>query len=130
VIDAPEVEAAPGKSITFAVTISLPKELKLNEETPLAYLVETPDKTGILGPEVLPEGKKVKPPATNFSITVPLAKAALAGDKLALRLSLQTFVCSHTSNLCMIRSFIWKVPITFSATGGVDQIPLTAAQAP
>ena len=31
-IDVPAVEAAPGKSITLAVTIPLPKEFKLNEE--------------------------------------------------------------------------------------------------
>ena len=33
-IDVPAVEAAPGQSITLAVTIPLPKELKLNEEAP------------------------------------------------------------------------------------------------
>jgi len=129
-IDVPAVEAAPGKSITFAVTIALAKEFKLNQEVPLTYLVETPDKTGILGPEVTPAGETVKPPATQFKITVPLAEPAAAGDKLELRLSLKTFVCSYTSNLCMIRSFIWKVPITFSAAGGVEQIALSTAKAP
>ncbi|MFI5454294.1 MAG: thioredoxin-like domain-containing protein [Isosphaerales bacterium] len=129
-IAVPAVETTPGKSITLAVTIPLPKELKLNELVPMTYLVETPDNAGILGPEVTPAGQNVKPPSTKFSITVPLAKAALAGDKLELRLSLKTFVCNHTSNLCQIRSFIWNVPITFSAAGGVDQIALTTAQAP
>jgi len=125
-IAVPEVEAAPGKSITLAVAILLPKELKLNEESPLIYLVETPDKKGILGPEVLPEGQRIKPPATKFNINVPLANAALAGDKLELRLSLETVVCSHTSNVCVIRSFVWNVPISFTATGSTEPVSLSA----
>ena len=47
-ISVPAVELAPAKSITLAVTVPLPKGFKLNEEAPLAYLVETPDKEGIL----------------------------------------------------------------------------------
>jgi thiol-disulfide isomerase/thioredoxin len=126
VIDLPAVEAAPGKSIALDVTIPLPKELKLNEESPLTYLVETPGKTGILAPEVRPEGQKIKPPAPSFRIEVPLAKAAAAGEKLDLRLSLQTLVCSHSSNLCMIRSFVWNVPITFNPMGSTEPLALTA----
>jgi thiol-disulfide isomerase/thioredoxin len=128
VIEVPAIQAAPGKLLSLAVKILLPKELKLNEESPLSYLVETPDQQGILGPEVLPQGQRIAPPTTSFRIDVPLAKPAAAGDKLKLRLSLQTFVCSHTSNLCMIRSFVWNMPITFSATGGVDQIDLSTPQ--
>jgi len=125
-IAVPEVEAAAGKSITLAVAIPLPKELKLNEDSAMTYLVETPDQKGILGPEVLPEGQRIKPPATKFSIKVPLAKAARAGDKLELRLSVETLVCSHTSNVCMIRSFVWNIPITFTETGSTEPVSLSA----
>ena len=114
VIDVPAAEAAPGKSIALDVSIPLAKGFKLNEEVPLTYLVETPEKSGVLGPEVLPEGQKIKPPATKFTITVPLAKPAAAGDKLDLRLSLQTFVCSEASSLCQIKSYVWNVPVTFT----------------
>ena len=111
-------EAAPGQSIALDVSIPLAQGLKLNEEVPLTYLVETPEKSGILGPEVLPEGQKIKPPATKFTITVPLAKPAAAGDKLDLRVSLQTFVCSETSSLCAIKSYVWNVPVAFADRDG------------
>ncbi len=119
------VEAAPGNSITLAVSIPLPKGYKLNEESPMTYLVETPEQSGILAPELSPAGEKIKSPKTQFKITVPLAKGAAAGDKIDLRLSLLTFICSDTSNLCRIRSLIWNVPITFSATGSTEPIILT-----
>ncbi len=126
VIDVPAVEAAPGKSITLDVSIPLAKGFKLNEEVPLTYLVETPEKNGVLGPEVLPEGQKIKPPATKFAITVPLAKPAAAGDKLDLRVSLQTFVCSETSSLCQIKSYVWNIPVTFQSTEDKGAIRLSA----
>ena len=83
VVDVPAVQAAAGKSITLAVTVPLAKGFKLNEEAPLVYLVETPDKTGILAPEVPPEGQRLKPQVPQFNVTVPLAKAAVAGESLA-----------------------------------------------
>ena len=91
----------------------------------MTYLVETPEKSGILAPELSPAGEKIKSPKTQFKITVPLAKAAAAGDKIDLRLSLLTFICSETSSLCRIRSLIWNVPITFSETGSTEPIVLT-----
>jgi hypothetical protein len=126
-MDVPAVQAAPGSSLTLAVSIPLPKGYKLNEETPLIYLVETPEKPGTLAPEVSPAGEKIKPPRTEFKITVPLANAAAAGQKLDLRLSLQTFICSESSSLCRIRSLIWNVPITFSESGSAEPIRLTDA---
>jgi DNA-binding beta-propeller fold protein YncE len=125
-VNVPAVQAAPGKSITLAVTVPLGTGFKLNEGAPLVYLVETPDKTGILAPEVPTEGQRVKPPVPQFNVTVPLAKDAVAGDSLALRLSLQTFVCKETSNLCQIKNFVWNLPITFSATGASEPISLKA----
>ncbi len=124
-IEVSPVEVAPAKSITLAVSIPLPKGYKFNEETPLAYLVETPEKEGILAPEVSPSGDKVSPPKSEFKITVPLAKTPDSGDKIDLKISLKTFVCSEPSSLCRIRSLIWTVPITFSSSGSSEPIGLT-----
>jgi hypothetical protein len=125
VIDVATAKAAPGQSIVLDVSVPLPKGFKLNEEVPLTYLVETPEKGGVLGPEVLPEGQKVKPPATKFTVTVQLAKAAAAGEKLDLRLSLQTFVCNEKSTLCLIKSYIWNVPVAFSDEAAGAHISLS-----
>jgi thiol-disulfide isomerase/thioredoxin len=127
VIDVAMMSVAPGNSIALAVTIPLAHGLKLNEEVPLTYLVETPEKTGILGPEVLAEGQKIKPATTKFTITVPLATPAAAGEKINLRLSLQTFVCSETSSLCMIKSFIWNIPVTVDSAANEGPITLSTA---
>ncbi len=113
VMKTPTVEVPAGDLIKVAVTVPLPKGYKFNEETPMDYLVETPEKTGILSADLPPEGQRIKPQVGRFEVKVPLAKPAAAGEKLDLRLSLQTFVCSETSSLCQIRSFVWNVPITF-----------------
>jgi thiol-disulfide isomerase/thioredoxin len=126
IVDVPAAQAAPGKSITLAVTVPLAKGFKLNEGAPLVYLVETPDKTGVLAPEVPPEGQRLKPQVPQFNVTVPLAKAAGAGESLALRFSLQVFVCKETSNLCQIKNFVWNLPIAFSASGASEPINLKA----
>ena len=124
-ISVPAVEVSPGKVDHARRLVPLPKGYKLNEESPLAYLVETPEKEGILSPEVSPSGEKVSPPKTEFKITVPLAKAPDAGEKIDLKVSLKTLVCSEPSSLCRIRSLIWNVPITFSASGSAEPISLT-----
>jgi hypothetical protein len=123
VMTVPAVEAPAGDSIAIAVSILLPKSDKLNEETPMDYLVETPGKTGILAAEVPAEGQRIKP-TTQFQITVPLAKPAVAGESLELRLSLQTFQCSATSSLCRIQNYRWNVPITFGTKGAGGAIKL------
>jgi thiol-disulfide isomerase/thioredoxin len=127
-ISAPAAELAPAKSITLAVTVPLAKGYKLNEEAPLAYLVETPEKEGILSPDLSPSGGKVNPPKTEFKITVPLANVPDPGEKLDLKFSLKTLVCSEPSSLCRIRSLIWTVPITFSASGSFEAIHLTETE--
>jgi thiol-disulfide isomerase/thioredoxin/DNA-binding beta-propeller fold protein YncE len=126
VIEVATAEIPPGQSITLDVTLPLPKGYKLNEEVPLVYLVETPEKSGILGPEVLPEGQKIKPPATKFTIKAPLARPAAAGDKFDVRVSLQTFVCSETSSLCAIKSYVWNVPVEFTDSATPEHVKLSA----
>ena len=90
----------------------------------MTYLVETPDKEGVLSSDVSPAGEKVSPPKTKFKINVPLANVPQDGEKIELKLSLQTLVCSEPSSLCRIRSLVWLVPITFSAKGSSDPISL------
>ena len=104
----------------------MPKGYKLNAEAPVTYLVETPDKEDILSSEVSASGDKVNPPKTEFKITVPLAKAASAGEKFNLRLSLLTLICSEPSSLCRIKSLIFNVPVTIDADASGDPISLTA----
>jgi hypothetical protein len=120
------VEAPAGDAISLMVAIPLAEGFKLNEEYPMPYLVETPGKTGILSPELPSEGGRVKPPAREFPIKVSLAKAAVAGDELELRVSVSTFVCNEKSSLCQIRSFIWDVPVRFGPAGAGEPIRLTA----
>ena len=115
VIDVPAAEAAPGDSLTFAVSLNLARGDKLNEEAQTAYLVETPGQTGVLSPKMRPEGERIKPPTRTFTIHVPLAQAAAEGQTINVRVSVQSFVCSGTSNLCRIQNFVWNVPVRFSA---------------
>jgi thiol-disulfide isomerase/thioredoxin len=120
----PTAQAPPGKAIEITVSLPLPKGLKLNEEAPTTYLVETPEASGILSAEVPREGTKVKPQVPKLKISVPLAKAASEGDKIELRISVQTLVCNESSNLCQIRSYVWNVPITFVASGAPERVSL------
>ena len=62
-----------------------------------------------------PEGERIKPPTPSFTINVPLAQAAAEGQTINVRVSVQSFVCSGTSNLCRIQNFVWNVPVRFSA---------------
>jgi hypothetical protein len=125
-IKVPQASLAPGKTIMVAVTIPLPKGVKLNEEVAMPILVETPGKTGFLAPEVSPQGQKLKPPKADFSFGVPLAEESKAGDSVDLRVSVQAFVCKEASSICQIKSFIWNIPISFSATAEGDRVKLTA----
>jgi hypothetical protein len=92
----------------------------------MTYLLETPDKEGILSSELSPTGERVSPPKPEFKITVPLARKTEAGDKIELRLSLLTLICSEPSSLCRPRSVIWNVPITISDSAPSDPIRLTS----
>jgi thiol-disulfide isomerase/thioredoxin len=123
---APKFLAKPGKALSLAVAVEMPRGYKLNEEQALHYLVETPEQAGALGAEVSPEGGRVKPPAKSFTIPAPLANDATAGQMLTLRFSLSVFVCSEVSSLCRIQSFVWEIPVEFSDSGTSDAIKLDA----
>jgi hypothetical protein len=127
VIDAKGAKVAPGDKVVLDVKVALPKGFKVNPEAPMPYLVEAPDQSGVLSGEVSPTGAKVSPPAASFQVAVPLAKAARAGDRVTLRLSLSTFQCKEGSEgFCKSQNFVWNVPVTFAA-GGETQVALTTA---
>jgi thiol-disulfide isomerase/thioredoxin len=124
-IDLPAAEVTAAKSISLAVSIPLPKGFKLNDEAPLPYVIETPEKNGILSADVPESGGKITPTTTQFKIDVPLADAPQNGQSIDLRLSLSAFVCSENSSLCQIRSFIWNIPIKFGDSGKSGPIRVT-----
>jgi hypothetical protein len=113
-IDVPVAEAAPGDSVTLDVSLDLAADLKLNEEGSMAYLVETPGKSGLLSDRVRPEGERIKP-ARSFTIKVPLARPAVEGDTIPLRVSVLSLVCREVGSVCFIKSTVWNVPVRFSA---------------
>jgi hypothetical protein len=112
VINASAAEAAPGDSVTLQVSLNLAKGLKLNTEGQMAYLIETPGKSGVLSDKVRPDGERIKP-ASSFTIKVPLAKPAAEGETIDLRVSVLALVCRETSSVCFIKSTIWNVPVRF-----------------
>jgi thiol-disulfide isomerase/thioredoxin len=115
VVDVPTAEAAPGNSLTLDVALNLSKDLKLNEEGSMAYLVETPGKSGLLSEKVRPEGERIKP-AKSFPIQVELAHPVADGETIGLRVSVLSLVCRQTSSVCFIKSTVWNVPVRFSAS--------------
>jgi thiol-disulfide isomerase/thioredoxin len=107
----------PSGSITLDVTLPLDRGVKVNAEAPMPYLIETPGKTGVLAPEVPITGGKVSPPGPSLRINVPLARPASPGDSFDLKLSLAAFVCNEGSNVCMIKSYVWTIPVTVAENG-------------
>lgn len=119
------VHAKPAKSLTLKVTIRLPEGYKLNEAVAMPVLVQTPGKEGLLSPDYPVEGTRLKPPTPDFTVDVPLAKTPKTGDAFDLRLSASLFVCAEKSNLCMIKSFVWNIPVNLAADGA-ESIDLEA----
>jgi thiol-disulfide isomerase/thioredoxin len=123
-LNVPAVKVGPGEAITLDVTLPLEKNVKVNAGAPMPYLIETPGKTGLLSDRIPATGGKVSPPSPSFTIAVPLARPAAAGDAFDLKLSLAAFVCNEGSNVCMIKSYVWTVPVSV-AENGDTRIALT-----
>jgi hypothetical protein len=124
VVDAAEVRVAPGQAITLDVTLTPPADFKVNPQAPIVYLVQAPAGAGVLGADVSPTGSRVDPPASQFSVTVPLAKAAGIGENLKVRLSVSAVICKQGSEgLCRVKNYVWNIPVTF-ADGGASRVPL------
>ena len=116
----------PVRRSRWTSSIPLAKGYKLNEEVPLTYLVETPEKersaqfrSAARRPENQASG-----PEIHDHRAAGQARAS-AGEKIDLRVSLQTFVCSEVSSLCQIKSYVWKVPIEFSDAVGAAPVALS-----
>jgi thiol-disulfide isomerase/thioredoxin/DNA-binding beta-propeller fold protein YncE len=109
-------KVAPGESLTLEVTVPLEEGFKLSPDVPMPYLVETPEKSGLLADAAI-GGQKLDPPATRFSVKVPLAKPLQPGETFALRLSVGSFVCSKTSSLCTVKNFVWNIPVAVTSDG-------------
>ena len=90
----------------------------------MPYLVQTPGRPEALGPGAPPSGGKISPPSANFTVSVPLAKPAKAGDSLSVKLSVAAFLCRES--LCEIHSYVWTIPVTF-AEGGAEKIALSSS---
>jgi thiol-disulfide isomerase/thioredoxin len=112
----PTAQVAPGKTLTIKVTLPLPSDYKLGEDVPMVYLVQTPDNSGILSDSEA-AGKKIKPAVNPFQITVDLDKKLDPGASFPLKLSVQTFVCSANSKLCMVKNYVWTVPVEVTEKG-------------
>ncbi len=118
-VDVPAAQVAPGKSFTITIKPTLEKGYELNEQAPLTYLVETPDKPLALSNENPTTGGKIDPPHSPFTVKVPLAETPKDGETLKVKVSLKAMVCLPNS-LCTVKSFTWTVPVTFSAGGASD----------
>jgi thiol-disulfide isomerase/thioredoxin len=124
VFNVPPVQTMPGHELKFEVSIALPPGYKLSAEAPPFYLAET-DRPDVFGPEVSPTGQKVEQSGRRFLLRLPLARQALTGSSLNVRLSLSAYVCLPNS-LCTVKNYVWSVPITFAA-GSPTEIQLTTA---
>ena len=118
------VEVMPGKELNLDVSLALPPGYKVSADAPMVYLVEG-ERPDVFAPEVSPTGQRLDTPAREFQLKLPLARQALTGSSLRIKLSLSAFVCLPNS-LCTVKNYVWNVPITF-APGSPRQIKLTTA---
>ena len=124
-IAAPPARVAPGRRVVFDVRLVLPADVKLNPDTPMPYLVESPRRRGALAESAATAGDRISPPAASFQVVAPLAEEAREGETLDLKLSVSTFQCrGGAEGYCTIKSYVWTVPITFAADAG-DRVKLT-----
>jgi DNA-binding beta-propeller fold protein YncE len=107
---------APGSELVVDVTLPIPAGFKLNAESSLPYAVDA-SKPGLIAADFPASGKRVDPPAKQFTLRLPLAAPPKPGDSADLTLSVAAFVCSEGSNLCTIKSYVWTIPVTFAAGG-------------
>ena len=116
------VETMPGKELNFDVALTLPPGYKVSAEAPMVYLAEG-ERPDLFTPEVSTTGQRLGTPAKAFTLKLPLARQALTGSRLQVKLSLSAFVCLPNT-LCTVKNYVWNVPITFTP-GGPAQVKLT-----
>jgi DNA-binding beta-propeller fold protein YncE len=113
----PTAKVAAGKALTLDVKVPLEKGFKLNTDVPMPYLVEAPGKPDLLSRELPPTGGKVAPPSDSFSVEVPLAQRAPTGETFDLKLSVSSFVCNEGSSICLVKSYVWNIPVEVTSDG-------------
>jgi thiol-disulfide isomerase/thioredoxin len=116
------VQAMPGRELNLAVSLTLPPGYKVSAEAPMVYLAEG-ERPDVFAPEVSPTGQRVDQPSKEILLKLPLARQALTGSSLQVKLSLSAFICLPNS-LCTVKNYVWNVPINFTP-GGPSQIKLT-----
>lgn len=112
---APAAKVKPGETFAVQVNLTLPEGYKINPDAPMPFLLQTPEAPEALGPGAPPSGGRLSPPSASFTLDVPLAKAARAGESLEVKLSVAAFLCRET--LCEIHSYVWTIPVTFDEEG-------------
>ena len=113
VATAEPVKVAPGKAFSLTLTLTLPPGYDLNAQAPLTYLVEAPDKPGALSEANPTAGGRIETPTTPFTVPIPLATEAKAGDSLNVRVSVQAMVCLPNT-LCTVKYYVWNIPVIFA----------------
>ncbi len=143
VADLAETKVAAGKALTLAVSVPIAAGYKLSPDEPLPFLLETIDakdilksadpaagvsgvvghvrgELGVFDGDASSAAARVEPPRAVFKVEVPLARELKAGEKVALRLSASTFICSSKSGLCTVKNHVWNIPIVVDATGATS----------
>ena len=118
-VDVPEAKVKPGAAFTLKVRVPLAEGFHMNDEAPVRYLLEGRD--GAFAASVSATGQTLKVAGPEFEIPVPLASASKPGESLALKLSVQAFVCKDA--YCTIKNFVWTIPVRFDADGS-PTVPL------
>jgi thiol-disulfide isomerase/thioredoxin len=122
VVNAPEVKVTPGGEVTLDVELIPPAGFKVNPQAPIVYLIQAPNQAGALGKDVSPTGSRIDPPASEFSVSVPLAKEAAGGESLQVKLSVSAVICKEGSEgLCRVKNYVWTIPIAFE-DGGASRV--------
>jgi thiol-disulfide isomerase/thioredoxin len=125
VFNVSSVETLPTKELTIDLALDLPPGYKLSAEAPLVYLAEA-DRPGAFSPEVSSTGQKIDQPSNPLRLKLPLARQALTGSNLQIKLSLSAFICLPNS-LCTVKNYVWNVPITFNP-GRPTEVKLSTAK--
>ncbi len=117
--EATAVKVAPGKTLTFDVTIEPPSGFKFNKADAFRYLAEAVEPADALADDPSAAAGRIDPPSGDFSISIPLAKDFQDGDKLNIKVGVSAVVCKDgATGLCIPKGYIWNVPVVFSKDAG------------
>lgn len=113
---------AVDNAVRLAVKLELPEGYKINPRAPMSYRIEAAAEKGPIARAALGQPTRVKEPAAEFEVALPLSAAA-GEDKL--KLSLTYYYCQDgAEGLCKVGSVVWNVPLTISADAKETSVPL------